>query len=360
MAKKKGIELNNITSDHPSQYLQYRAQHLKPRAGDFTALCHLIDFLRRESVIPEKQIEVQPLLPIEQCTLGYENYLRDTRNLAKATIINYVPFIRCFLKYCFTGDSFRLSELCARNVIKFVQHQASRLHMKRAKLMTTALRSFLTYIRYLGEIELDLAAAVPIVANWSMPSIPRAISAEQVHQLLESIDQHTAIGRRDYAVLLLLARLGLRSSEIVGLELNDIDWNTGTVSVRSKGGIHNEFPLSHEVGNAIAAYLEDGRPLCTCPRLFLRAKAPNVGFLGPCGVGSIVYHSLKRAGINAPTNGAHQFRHGLACQMLKQGASLGEIGDVLGHRHPQTTKIYIKVDIDALRRLAIPWPGGVQ
>ena len=180
----------------------------------------------------------------------------------------------------------------------------------------------------------------------------------RVHRLLASIDRRTATGRRDYAILLLLARLGLRSSEVAFLELDDIDWNTGTLSARGKSGLRNDLPLPPEVGEAIAAYLGDGRPPSTSRRIFLRAKAPIGGFRGASGVGSIVRHALKRAGINAPTYGAHQFRHGLATEMLRHGASLGEIGDVLGHRHPQTTKIYTKVDLEALRTLALPWPGG--
>jgi site-specific recombinase XerD len=226
--------------------------------------------------------------------------------------------------------------------------------------MTTALRSFLHYARYRGEVTLDLAAAVPIVANWSITSIPRAISSDHVRQLLASIDRRTAVGRRDYAVLLLLARLGLRASEVAFLEIDDIDWNTGRLYVRSKGAQRLELPLPTEVGKAIAAYLRRGRPYSTSRRVFLRAKAPIRGFRGPGGIGSIVRHSLERAGIRAPTTGAHQFRHGLATEMLRQGASLSEIGELLGHRHPQTTKIYAKVDIEALRRLALPWPGGAR
>ncbi len=226
--------------------------------------------------------------------------------------------------------------------------------------MTTALRCFLRYARYLGEVTLDLAAAVPIVANWSMTSIPRAISADHVRRLLASIDRRTAVGCRDYAVLLLLARLGLRSSEVAFLELDDIDWKRGCLYVRGKGAQRLELPLPTEVGKAIVAYLRHGRALSTSRRVFLRAKAPIRGFRGACAVGSIVRHSLKRAGINAPTTGTHQFRHGLATEMLRQGASLGEIGELLGHRHPQTTKIYAQVDIKALRTLALPWPGGVR
>lgn len=144
------------------------------------------------------------------------------------------------------------------------------------------------------------------------------------------------------------------------LDLDDIDWNTGQLSVRGKSGQRSELPLSADVGRAIAAYLRRGRPHSASRRVFLRAKAPIHGFLGPGGVGSVVRHALQRAGIHAPTYGAHQFRHGLATEMLRGGASLGEIGDVLGHRHPQTTTLYAKVDIQALRSLALPWPGGVR
>jgi site-specific recombinase XerD len=226
--------------------------------------------------------------------------------------------------------------------------------------MTCALRSFLRYARYRGEVTLDLAAAVPIVANWSMTSIPRAISTDHVRQLLASIDRRTPIGRRDYAVLLLLARLGLRASAVAFLELDDIDWKAGRLYVRGKGAQRIELPLPADVGKAIAAYLRHGRPVSTSRRVFLRAKAPIRGFLGVGGIDSIILHSLERAGIDAPTGGAHQFRHGLACEMLRHGASLSEIGELLGHRHPQTTMIYAKVDLPALRTLALPWPGGVQ
>jgi len=296
----------------------------------------------------------------ERYAQAYEQYLREARALAGATIVNYVPFIRDFLEDRFGHGRVRLPRLCAGDVVRFVQRQASRLHLRRAKLMTSALRSFLHYARYLGEVTLDLAAAVPIVANWSITSIPRAISSDHVRQLLASIDRRTAVWRRDYAVLLLLARLGLRASEVAFLELDDIDWKTGRLHVRSKGAQRLELPLPTEVGKAIVAYLRHGRPLSTSRRVFLRAKAPIRGFRGACGVGSIVRHSLKRAGIHAPTTGAHQFRHGLASEMLRQGASLSEIGELLGHRHPQTTKIYAKVDIKALRTLALPWPGGVR
>lgn len=358
--EQRRVELRSITSGHAARYLQYRTQHVRLHRGDAAALRHLIEFLHRNDVIPAEKISTPRLTPAEQYAQSYAQYLRETRALTNATVVNYLPFIFGFLKSRFGNSRVTLSRLGACDVVRFVQREAPRLHMKRAKLMTSALRSFLRYARYRGDVTLDLAAAVPVVANWSMPSIPRAIAADQVRQLLASIDRHTARGRRDYAILLLLARLGLRSGEVVCLELDDIDWNVGLLRVRGKSGRRSELPLSAEVGKAIAAYLRRGRPDSASRRVFLRAKAPIRGFSGASSVGSIVRHSLQRAGVDAPTYGAHQFRHGLATEMLRQGASLAEIGEVLGHRHPQTTKIYAKVDIKALRTLALPWPGGAR
>jgi len=358
--KQNSVDVRCVGADHAVGYLRYRARHVRPCRGDLAALKHLIDFLRRGEVIPAEEPPVYRLTSAERCAQEYEQYLREARALARATIINYMPVVRDFLKDCFGDRRVTLARLRASDVVRFVQHRAPSLHPKSAKLLTTALRSFLRYVRYRGDITLNLAAAVPVVANWSMTAIPRAIAANQVRQLLSSIDRHTAMGRRDYAVLLLLARLGLRSSEVAFLELDDIDWNTGRLTVRGNNSQRYELPLSAEVGRAITSYLRHGRPQSASRRIFLRAKAPVTGFRGPGGVGSIVRHSLKRAGINAPSCGAHQFRHGLATEMLRHGASLGEIGELLGHRNPETTKIYTKVDILALRTLAVPWPGGVR
>ena len=356
--KQQGVACRSITSDHPPRYLRSRARQVRPGRGDAAALRHLLAFLRGKGVMRAEKTPARRLPPAERCVQAYEKYLRDARGLATVTILNYVPFIRRFLQDRFGDGPVTLAHLGARDVGRFVQRQARQLHLRRAKLLTTALRSFLRYARYCGGTQRDLAAAVPVVANWSMASIPRAIAADQVRQLLASIDRRTAIGRRDYAIVLLLARLGVRSGEVVQLELEDIDWTAGQLSVRGKRGRRSELPLSKEVGAAIAAYLRRGRPVSPSRRVFLRAKAPIRGFQGPCGVGSVVRHALQRAGIQAPTTGAHQFRHGLATELLRHGASLSEIGEVLGHRHPQTTLLYTKVDLQALRTLAVPWPGG--
>ena len=357
---QRAVRPCRVSSDQLSRYLRSRARRVRRHRSDAGALTQFMDFLRRQRVVPAEKIAPRRLTAVEQAAQAFEHYLCEERARARTTRVNYLPFIHSFLTDRFGHGPVTLSRLCAADVVRFVQRQAPRLHLKRAKLLTTALRSFLHYSRYRGDVALDLAAAVPTVANWSMTSIPRAIPAESVRQLLASISRQTAIGRRDYAILLLLARLGLRASEVVFLTLDDIDWDAGQVSVRGKRDRRSALPLPADVGEAIAAYLRHGRPRSTSRRVFLRAKAPISGLLGPSAIGSLVRQALTRAGVSAPTTGAHQFRHALATQMLRHGASLAEIGEVLRHRSPQTTTIYAKVDLEALQTLALPWPGGVR
>jgi integrase/recombinase XerD len=355
------VRLGCITHEHVLRFLRFRARHVEICRGDAAALKHLIGFLRGHGVIPKEQILPYKPSPVEQAVQAFYRYLLNERSLALTTALSYAAFIRGFLISRFGRGTVKLSQLSAGDVVRFVQHQARRLHVKRAKLLTTALRSFLHYLLYRGEIVHDLAQVVPAVANWSMTSIPRAISPDLVRKLLASIDRRSAIGLRDYAILLLLARLGLRASEVAGIELEDIDWNSGSISIHRKGGERSVLPLPAEVGTAIVAYLRHGRPQGKhCRSVFLRSRAPVRGFVGPVAITSVVRHNLARAGITAPTKGAHQFRHGLATDMLRHGASLSEIGELLGHRSPETTHIYTKVDLKALRPLALPWPGGVR
>jgi site-specific recombinase XerD len=296
--------------------------------------------------------------PVELLADEFRSYLRQERALAETTLVYYMGFISRFLKDRFADGEVDLSALCAADVVGFVERQAADLHRKRAQVMTTALRSFLQYARYRGDLKMDLAAAVPTVANWAMSSIPRFLSPDQIELVLAHCNRQTAVGRRDYAILLLLARLGLRGGEVVALTLDDIDWEAGYISVCGKGSQRTTLPLPVDVGEAIAAYLKDGRPSSANRHLFLRTRAPAVGFRGPVAISSLVMHALRRAGIDAPHKGAHLFRHSLATRMLGQGASLAEIGELLRHRSPETTTIYAKVDLGSLRTLALPWPGG--
>ena len=357
---QQAVSVRRISSEHVARYLRSHVGPMQIRRGDAATLRQFIDLLRRQGVVPPEKILPCRLTPVERAADAFAHYLRNERALAEAAVVNYVPFVRRFLADRFGDRPVRLSRLGADDVVRFVQRQAPRLHLKRAKLLTTALRSFFRYARYRGGITCDLAAAVPTVANWSMASIPRAIPAEAVHRLLASINQRTATGCCDYAILLVLARLGLGAGEVARLELEDIDWNAGSLSVQGKGDQRCALPLPAEVGVAIAAYLRCARPPSSSRRVFLRAKAPIRGLLGAQAISSLVRHNLIRADIQAPTHGAHQFRHALATEMLGRGASLTEISEVLRHRSPQTTMIYAKVDFESLRTLALPWPGGVR
>jgi integrase len=219
----------------------------------------------------------------------------------------------------------------------------------------------LRFLHYRGHLTTDLAAAVPAVAHWRMTGLPKYLSSESVQKVLDSCDQATAFGRRNYAILLLLARLGLRGGEIVNLQLEDLDWETSRLIIRSKKGSGwTRLPMPSDVGKAVARYLRFDRPRCSSRNVFVRMTAPYQHLSTSTVIAGLTRDALKQAGVECPRTGAHVFRHSLATEMLRQGASLEEIGQVLRHKNPDTTAIYAKVDLDALRRLAIVWPGGVQ
>lgn len=353
---RRRISAPQITAAHFQPYLRSRARYRRPQRGDPAALKRLLNLLLRQGVIAEPFLA--PATQAERLRDEFCLYLRQERALASATLIAYTPFVSEFLTEHFGTGPVDLSSLAAADVTRFVQRRAARIHSKRVQLMTAALRSFLRFAHYRGDVHTDLAACVPSVANWSQSNIPKAFPSGQVKRVLASCNRRTAVGRRDYAILLLLARLGLRAGEVTTLTLEDLDWQAGLITVRGKGGHDSPMPLPPDVGEALANYLRNGRPPTASRCVFLRARAPAQCFKGSQAIDSVVRHALARAGIDSLRKGAHQFRHGLACQMLRQGASLAEIGEVLRHRSPQTTAIYAKVDLPALRSLALPWPGG--
>jgi site-specific recombinase XerD len=347
-----------ITLDQLSSYRRSRTRHRRPRRDDRATLRQLWSLLRRQGVTPDPAVPAPT--PAAQVHDSFRRYLREERALAPATLVNYLGFAGEFLTARFGAGPVDLGSLCAADVTGFVQRRAATLGGKRAQLLTTALRAFLRFARYRGELRTDLAACVPAVATWSLSTVPRVLPPGQVEAVLAACNRQSAVGRRDYAILLLLARLGLRAGEVVALTLEDLDWHAGVLTVRGKGGPASPLPLPVEVGEALAAYIRQGRPRAVSRRVFLRARAPVRGFRGPQAVGSVVRHALLRAGVESPRKGAHQFRHGLAGQLLRQGASLSEIGELLRHRSPQTTALYAKVDLAALAPLAVAWPGGAR
>jgi site-specific recombinase XerD len=328
------------------------------RRGDAAALNRFLRMLREQGAT---RWQTRPALtPQQRLTTHYGRYLLEERGLTRASVVNYVPFIEQFLSTRFRQIPLRLAQLRAPDVTGFVRRQAHKLSPGRAQLLVTALRSFLRYLRHQGKITTDLDACVPTVARWSFATLPKFLPAAIVQRVLDRNDRRTPLGRRDYAILLLLARLGLRACEIVALNLEDIDWENARITIRSKGGRWAQLPLPIEVGEALALYLRHGRPSCSCRRVFIRSRAPRIGFANSIAVSTLVMRALQRAGVDSARKGAHLFRHSLAREMIRQGASLHEIGELLRHQSPNTTAIYAKVDLPALRPLALPWPGGAR
>ncbi len=287
----------------------------------------------------------------------YGQYLKKERGLTETTVIRYQGTIDRFLAERFEGKSLQLEVLTPSDITDFVRSRAHSVSPSGASLIVTALRSFLRFLFQHGEIPTNLAACVPSVARWRQDSVPRYLNAEQVNRLLKACDRHTSTGRRDYAILLLLARLGFRAGEVVNLELEDIDWRNGEITVPGKGLVRDRLPLPVDVGEALATYLSRDRCKCTTRRVFLCMKAPRRGFTSAGAVSTLVRRAILRAKLDPPFKGAHLLRHSLATGMLRSGASMAEIGEILRHRTPASTEIYAKVDFKSLRAIALPWPG---
>ncbi len=361
---KRHVALTDLSEVHIQQYQRrrrrgHRSIRAETRRRERCEVTQLLRFLRAHGVCEAARLQSTPA---DDLAASFGHYLQHQQGLATTTIKRYRTAAWQFLHGRFGSSEVDLRTLRAVDAIEFVRRQAKRMNPPALKCVVNAMRSFLRYAEYRGEIGPELVAAVPAVATWTTtPPLPKAISPEHAQRAIDSCDRRTSLGRRDRAVLLLLARLGLRAHEIIALQLEDCDWDAGCLRVRSKGGCERLLPMPADVGEAIAAYLERGRPASKDRHLFLRSLAPIRGFKpGSYAIGSIVRYALQRAKVDAPHTGSHQFRHALAVRMLKRGASLAEIGEVLGHRSPQTTSIYARVDISSLRSLALPWPGGAR
>jgi site-specific recombinase XerD len=355
---RRQTEIHCIDETLVQSFLRSQQNPSSVRRGDTATLHRFLYLLRQQGVVPPQK--KTPLSSKERLINNYQQYLLEERGLTQATVVNNVGFINQFLSTTFRKGQLSLSRLRAPDVTSFVRHQAHKLSPGRAQLLVTALRSFLRYLLHQGKIKTDLAVCVPTVARWSFSMLPKFLPACSVEKVLARSHRQSPIGRRDYAILLLLARLGLRACEVVALNLEDIDWENARITIRAKGGRWNQLPLPADVGEALASYLRHGRPCCSCRRVFMRDRAPQTGFAGSQSICALVRSALNRAGVESARKGAHLFRHSLATTMIRQGASLDEIGELLRHRSPNTTAIYAKVDLPALRPLALPWPGGAR
>jgi site-specific recombinase XerD len=354
-AKLKAGKLTATTID---AYCREQQAGPRLRQGYRAALHRLLGILREQGICPQgAPTKLNARQRIEE---EFKRFLAVERGLAPATLLNYVPFISQLLKERFGREPIRLPRLRATDIIGFVQRHAHDFCPGRTKLMLTALRSFLRHLQLRGDIGAELAGCVPCVPRWALTQVPKFLPHGAVQQVLKHCERRSACGMRDYAILLLLSRLGLRAGEVVSLTLDDIDWRAGQLTLHCKGHRSAQVPLIAEVGEALAHYIQHGRPRCSTRRVFIRGCAPRDGFANSSTVCCIVERALSRAGVHSQRKGAHLFRHTLATQMLRHGASLGEIGQVLRHRHPDTTLIYAKVDLGTLRTLSVAWPGGVR
>ena len=346
----QGLSAGQLSAERLEEFLAARRREGYHHALSVRAVMPLMGYLQRLGVV------TMPAVPQASALVSdYYRYLVSERALTEAVAGKYARLAGEFLLACGQPDGQGLEDLPAAWVTDYVVAQCRGRPPGSAKFVVTALRSLLRYLFLAGHVRRQLAGAVPTVAHWGAGSLPRALPAQTVAALLASCDRSTPMGRRDRAILVLLARLGLRAGEVAGLELDDLDWAAGEISVRGKGDRRERLPLPADVGEALAGYLHDGRRPPGCRRVFLRLSAPVTG-LTVSAVTAVVYRACARAGV--PRAGAHRLRHSAASAMLAGGGTLTEVGQVLRHARLQTTAIYAKIDFVALRSLARPWPGG--
>lgn len=354
-----GAGLPDICEATVVQYLAERSRHRPRFRGDALALARLLSILREANVIEHRPTPLHD--PHTDLCEAYARYMDRQRGLAPTSIASHLWFLRPFLQELGITTSADLARLSGREVSAYIERHAGDGGPTTARIMCSRLRVFLRYLHAEGFITADLTAAIPSIRRPGDARLPSFMPLEDVQRVLDGCDRNTDAGRRDYAILMLLARLGLRACEVARLSLDDIDWRAGQFTVRGKGRKTATMPLPHYVGAAIAAYLQHGRPHSESRRLFLLAVAPYSGFKGAPGIQTVARSAIKRAGIIGPgRRGSHIFRHSLATGLLRSGATLTEIGQLLRHEQQDTTRIYAKVDLDSLRTLGMPWMGGEQ
>ena len=351
----KHLAVVDLDERRVEAFLRARRQRGRTSRGFRRTVLLLLEGLRSAGVVPTP-VPVGDDSPMATLLARYEGYLRQERALAESTITGYLPFVRACVDERLDRGAARPDSLRPGDVRDFLLARVHRMVPKRAQFMGSAVRSFLRFLFLRGETGTDLSLAVPMVRQWRLSSVPRHLPARDVERLLRACDRSSATGRRDHAVLLLLARLGLRASEIVALELGDVRWRAAEIVVRGKGLVRDRLPLVPDVGKALSLYLRKDRTPGSSRRVFLCRRAPHRGFSHPSTVSTIVARALVRAGLAPTTHGAHLLRHSLATTMVRRGASLAEIGQVLRHRSPTSTEIYAKLDFGALRDVGMPWP----
>ena len=308
-----------------------------------------LSYLRTIGIVPPLIVVQVPVTPLAN---RFRDWMRQHRCVTEGTLANYLPLVEEFLAAL--GDD--TSTYDARQVQDYILSVAHRHGEARTRSTVNAVRMFLRFLATYGYCSPDLVAAVPGIARWRLASLPRYIGAADVERLIATCNPGLAAGARDRAIILLLARLGLRAGDVRDLLLSDIDWSQGRLRVMGKGRCESWLPLPQEVGDAVLHYLEHFRPRIDDAHVFLRVYAP-LGPLPSSGpISKLVRRAIQRAGIQAPSMGAHVLRHSAATAMLRESVSLDIIGAVLRHRSMESTAHYAKVDAALLQAVTQPWP----
>ena len=351
----KDLDVGDLP-EQTQQFLEARQEAGYKRHLTDKALRPLLTYLRARGAIPPATTPI-PTGPVDETLVRYRHYLTVERGLGEATARGYIDAVRPFLRRCISADGLALDleQLGEADVTAFIVARCAEQSRRAAQLTSTALRSLLVFLHLTGASARSLVAAVPSVAGRRLAALPPRLDPDHVRRLLAACDRRTLGGRRDFAVITTLARLGLRAAEVATLRLEDLQWRAGEVVVHGKGHRAERMPLPTDVGDALAAYLRQRPARAQGRTVFIRLLAP-LGPLSPIGVTQIVAAAAQRAGLGVVH--AHRLRHFAATQLLRAGAPLAEIQHFLRHARLQTTAIYAKVDYDALRTIARAWPGG--
>lgn len=351
----EGVEVSGLGTTALEAFVASCRDRGARRVPGRRSLLPLLDYLRSEGLLADEQ---PPSTPVEELVRDYRGWLVADRGLAAATVLRYENLARRFLVERAAQDGERfVANLTGAHVVGFLLRESTRVSVGAAKGRVAELRSLLRFLHVRGLTATALASAVPPVAGWRDTSIPRGLAAVEVERLLDSCDRGHTGGVRDLAIITLVARLGLRSAEVARLELDDLDWRAGEIVIRGKARRVDRLPMPGDVGQALVAYLSNARPRSDIRAVFLALKAP-MRAIRPDLVSDVTRRACNRAGL--PRVGAHRLRHALATELLRRGATLVAVSQVLRHRDLATTAIYAKVDSGTLRIVAQPWPGAVQ
>jgi site-specific recombinase XerD len=354
--ERRKLPLARLDEEKLTQFRISRQRRCKLQQRDMWTAGQLLRYLRDLGCISTPLGRID-LTSLGQLTQDFERYLSSERGLSRSTLVAYSPIARQFLRDRFGKKAVRVKALRPHDIHCFIIRHLKAGRRVQAKKTVSALRSFLRFLRQRNKITIDLAAAVPGVADRRLSHLPRSLPRNQINQLLASCDRTTPSGQRDYAILLLMARLGLRAGEVVKMTLDDLDWTCAEIVVHGKCQHEARLPLPTDVGAALVNYLRYVRPDSSTRRVFIRTRAPRRG-LKASAINPVVRGALRRAGLNPEFKGSHLLRHSLATNLQRRGATLTEIGQLLRHNDLTTTQIYAKVDIAALRTIALPWPRG--